>query len=76
MSPTASKNSGTSSSQPRLGASVRAEVKPELIRRRAYEIFQARHDGPADQLSDWVQAEQELKGAPQDAPDVNRPGES
>jgi hypothetical protein len=75
MNTTTSKKTGASSSPPRHGASACAEVKPDLIRRRAYEVFQARNDGLGDQVSDWVQAEQELSGAPHDAPDVIRPGE-
>lgn len=68
-----SKNSGAASSQ--VGASACAEVKPDLIRRRAYEIFEARNGGPGDQVSDWAQAEQELSGARQDSPAVVRPGQ-
>ena len=33
----------------------------EQIQRRAYEIFQARGDAPGTDLSDWLQAERELK---------------
>jgi hypothetical protein len=33
----------------------------EQIQRRAYEIFQARGDAPGTELSDWLQAEHELK---------------
>lgn len=75
MNTTTSKNSSASSSQPRPVAPVRSEVTLHLVRRRAYEIFQARNDGPGDQVSDWVQAERELSGAPHDAPDVTRPDE-
>lgn len=32
----------------------------EAIRRRAFEIYLARTDGSGDELSDWLQAEQEL----------------
>lgn len=32
----------------------------DRIRLRAYEISQARHGGPGNALTDWVQAEQEL----------------
>ena len=70
---TTSKNSGASSSQACSGASACAEVKPELVRQRAYEIFQARKGAPGNQVSDWTQAEQELSGARQDAP--ARPGQ-
>lgn len=70
-----SKNSGAASSQACSGASTCAEVKPDLVRRRAYEIFQARNGGQGDQVSDWTQAEQELSGARRDAPAVARPGQ-
>lgn len=41
----------------------------EQIERRAYEIFQARGDAPGTELSDWLQAEHELKaGLSEDSP--------
>lgn len=36
---------------------------PEQIRRRAYEIFEARGGEPGGELHDWLLAEQELKTA-------------
>ncbi len=58
------------SSQPRTRQAV--EVTPERIHARAYEIFEARsrngRDG--DQLSDWLQAEQELNGSARGAADA------
>lgn len=33
----------------------------EQIERRAYELFLARGDAPGTSLSDWLQAERELK---------------
>ena len=33
------------------------------IRQRAYELAQARHFEPGNELADWFQAEQELKQA-------------
>ena len=38
------------------------EPSPDLIRRRAYEIFLARNGRPGDHVADWCQAERELKG--------------
>lgn len=55
--------------------SARVEVKPDLIRNRAYEIFLARKGGAGDHLSDWVQAERELCGDSQDEPVAVRSGE-
>lgn len=40
------------------------ESRPDRIRRRAYEIFQARNGGPGDHLSDWAQAEREVNTLP------------
>lgn len=56
-------------------APASVEVKPHLIRRRAYEIFLGRNGGPGDHVSDWIQAEQELNGASQVAPAAVRNGE-
>ena len=44
---------------PRPG-SLHATAEEE-IRRRAYEIFLERGAGPGDALSDWLQAERELR---------------
>jgi len=37
----------------------------ERIRARAYEIYQARRGGPGDAISDWLQAERELRASGQ-----------
>lgn len=34
---------------------------PELVRRRAYELFEARGREPGHELDDWLQAEREVK---------------
>jgi len=41
----------------------------EQIQRRAYEIFQARGDAPGTELSDWLQAEHELKAGLSEVPE-------
>jgi hypothetical protein len=33
---------------------------PELIARRAYELYESRGSGPGDELTDWLAAEQEV----------------
>jgi hypothetical protein len=38
-----------------------AGVTPERIRVRAYEIFLARKGAPGDPVTDWLQAERELR---------------
>jgi len=38
------------------------EISPEAIRKRAYEIFRARGGRHGQDLDDWFQAEQELRG--------------
>lgn len=40
----------------------RMSVPEDLVRQRAHEIFLARNGGPGDSVSDWLQAEQELRG--------------
>lgn len=45
-------------------------VTPDLIRRRAYEIYRKRNGGPGNPVSDWAQAERELVGAPRAVPFV------
>lgn len=72
---TSSKTSGAVSNQACCGESACAEVKPDLVRQRAYEIFKARNGGPGDCASDWAKAEKELNGAGQDAPAAVRPGQ-
>lgn len=71
---TSGENSESAWSQACSGQSACDEVKPDHIRRRAYEIFQARNGGPGDQMSDWAQAERELSGAGRDAPAAVRSG--
>jgi hypothetical protein len=34
---------------------------PELIQRRAYQLFEARGKQPGQELDDWLQAEREIK---------------
>lgn len=72
---TTHRKNGTSARQPAPKATAIVEVKPHLIRRRAYEIFVARNGGPGDHVSDWIRAEQELNSASQVAPSVVRTGE-
>lgn len=48
--------------QPVDGA-TRTELKPDAIRCRAYEIYLGRNGGPGDHVSDWNQAEQELRAS-------------
>jgi hypothetical protein len=38
-----------------------AEHLPDLIRKRAYELFEARGSQPGHELDDWFQAEREIK---------------
>jgi hypothetical protein len=72
---TASRRNGTSARQVAPKANAIVEAKPNLIRRRAYEIFLARNGGPGDHVSDWIQAEQELSGASHDTRVVVRSSE-
>jgi hypothetical protein len=37
------------------------ECLPEMIRRRAYQIFECRGSEPGHELDDWLQAEREIK---------------
>jgi hypothetical protein len=37
------------------------ELLPQLIRKRAYELFEARGCQPGRELEDWLQAELEIK---------------
>ncbi len=55
------------------GGPPRPEVKPDRVRARAFEIYQARGGASGDALSDWLQAEHELNGAPDGVP-VPSPG--
>jgi hypothetical protein len=36
------------------------ECVPDLIRKRAYELFEARGRQPGHELDDWLQAEREI----------------
>lgn len=72
---TSNKPSGAASSPACSGESACVEVKPDLIRQRAYEIFLARKGGPGDSASDWARAERELCGTGQDAPAAVRSGQ-
>jgi hypothetical protein len=47
-----------------------APTAEDRIRRRAYEIHQARGGAPGQDLDDWLQAEREIKGELQQAPDT------
>ncbi|HZS09204.1 MAG TPA: DUF2934 domain-containing protein [Blastocatellia bacterium] len=48
----------------------------ELIRRRAYELYEQRREGEGSALTDWLEAEAEVNAAlgtpAQDAPDDER----
>lgn len=66
---TASRKSGAHT---RPVPAATTETTPDLVRRRAYEIFEARRGGPGDHLSDWLQAERELRGAPRATPGAAR----
>jgi len=49
------------SSQKTQHSAAPLENLQEEIRKRAEEISKRRNGGPGDQLSDWLQAEKELK---------------
>lgn len=76
---TTTRRNGTSAPQATPKATPKAtaivEVKPHLIRRRAYEIFLARNGGPGDHVSDWIQAEQELHRESEVTPIAVRTGD-
>jgi len=40
---------------------VQPHCVPELVRRRAYELFEARGRQSGHELDDWLQAEREVK---------------
>lgn len=44
------------------GGEMPAEITPDRIRVRAYQIYLARNGAPGDAESDWAQAERELNG--------------
>lgn len=71
---TGTRNRGVASNRAWSEEPACGGVRPELIRRRAYEIFEARNGGPGDQASDWAQAERELCGAESCAPEMVRSG--
>ncbi len=41
--------------------SLTAQSRHDAIRARAYELYLERGDGPGDDVSDWLQAEQEYR---------------
>lgn len=45
----------------------------EDIRRRAYEIYEARRGGPGSPVDDWVKAERELRDRPRAGTQGARP---
>ena len=46
------------------GLAEPSQAAAERIRSRAFEICQARNGGPGDALTDWAQAESELRAQP------------
>ncbi|MCC6678916.1 MAG: DUF2934 domain-containing protein [Phycisphaerales bacterium] len=58
---TRTKKPASMARQPVNGATTTAELKPDAIRCRAYEIYLGRNGGPGDHVSDWIQAERELR---------------
>lgn len=53
--------SPTPTNAPRIEAKPNAGPTIEEIRARAHEIFLARGNRPGDAMSDWLQAERELR---------------
>lgn len=52
----------TDSAQPaKAGATAQPAAKDDLIRIRAYELYEKRDGAPGDPESDWYQAEAELE---------------
>ena len=49
---------------PHLGSQ---ELTEEIIRRRAYELFEQRGSEHGHDFDDWLQAEAEVKGSPSSA---------
>ncbi len=47
---------------PATGEITPSQPSDAEIAQRAYEIFLARGDAPGDEVSDWLQAEAELRG--------------
>ena len=60
---TGSKKNGSAVHRPAAHQMRQPDLNPHLIRRRAYEIYLGRNGGPGDHVSDWIQAERELRGA-------------
>src|ERR1017187_3542953 len=72
--PIDSKNSaqnGTTS----VAKAIGSKVSVDEIRKRAYEIFQARHGGPGSEIGDWQKAEASIAvdSAKADAPEGAQP---
>jgi len=53
--------------QTKLAASAETPVIEEEIRRRAYELFEARGGEDGHELEDWLRAEEEIRGSKTDA---------
>jgi hypothetical protein len=51
----------TAAGTPRRRTAAMKEIPHEEIRKRAYQIFQARGGGHGQDLDDWLQAERELR---------------
>jgi hypothetical protein len=72
------RKNGATSQQSVRKSTARADVTPNDIRCRAYEIYCDRCDKQGkggDHVSDWLRAEQELTGASQGVPTANRSSE-
>jgi hypothetical protein len=48
---------------PRVADGIAGERLHERIRHRAFELFLARCGGPGDPLSDWLEAERQVRSA-------------
>lgn len=59
------------SAKRRSGAdrATESDITPERIKARAYALFLARNGGPGDALTDWLQAEAQLRGTPTAEPE-------
>jgi hypothetical protein len=67
-----SKTRRTATTPKRAPSTIRTKTAQEVmgamtlphddVRRRAYEIYLARHGAPGDPVADWLQAERELRG--------------
>jgi Protein of unknown function (DUF2934) len=58
------KNLKSNSSEPRQPGTGRCtEINlPDEIRKRTYELFEARGCHPGHEMDDWLEAEREIKG--------------